>query len=375
MNIIIVCYPTYGGSGVLATELGNSLAKKGHKIHFVTYEQPVRLIEYCSNIFFHEVTVPPYPLFNFPPYEVALASKLVETIIHHEIDLIHVHYAIPHATAAYLAQQMVWQKYKKHIPFVTTLHGTDITIVGRNKSYGPAVSFSINNSNWVTAVSENLKNETYKNFEILKNISVIYNFVDNNKFNNKPNLDLRASFAADQQKIIVHASNFRKVKRVQDVVKVFEIVSKKADLILLMVGDGPERKDAEDLVYELNLSSRVFFLGKQNKIENIFNISDIFLLPSEYESFGLSALEAMASNNAVVSSNAGGLPEINTHNKTGFCVEVGNVVAMANSILYLLEDNNRLNQFKREAKKQSEKFDHTLIIPQYEQVYNNLISH
>ncbi|MDI9337277.1 MAG: N-acetyl-alpha-D-glucosaminyl L-malate synthase BshA [Alphaproteobacteria bacterium] len=373
MNIIIVCYPTYGGSGILATELGNSLAQKGHEVHFVTYQQPVRLRTYSSNIFFHEVDVPPYPLFNFPPYELALAGKLVNIAIQHHIDIVHVHYAIPHASAAYIMQKIVWQKHQKYIPFITTLHGTDITIVGRDKSYEPVVTFSINNSDIVTAVSQNLKDETYKHFEITKKIEVIYNFIDTEKFKCQCNPVLKNIFAPQGQKILVHASNFRKVKRIQDVIKIFEIVNEQVPVVLLMVGDGPERKEAEEYCIEHQLNAVVKFLGKQDDIQDIFAICDIFLLPSDYESFGLSALEAMASFSTVVSSNAGGLPEVNIHNFTGFTADVGNVQLMAQYCLELLNDNEKLLQFKHNAMQHAKQFNHTIIIPQYETLYQQLL--
>ncbi|MFN9710800.1 MAG: N-acetyl-alpha-D-glucosaminyl L-malate synthase BshA, partial [Bacteroidota bacterium] len=309
MNIGIVCYPTFGGSGVMATELGKALAEKGHMVHFITYQQPVRLSGFYTNIFYHEVRIPHYPLFDYPPYETTLASTMVDVVLNNRLDLLHVHYAIPHASAAYMAKQIL-KKKGIDIPVITTLHGTDITLVGKDKTFEPVVTFSINESDAITAVSHNLQKETYHNFKIEKQIQVIYNFVDVKRFSKKPLEAFRKVIAPNGEKIITHASNFRKVKRIKDVVDIFHLIHKKTPSKLLMVGDGPDRPEAEELCRKLNLCDDVRFLGKQHEIEEILAISDLFLLPSEYESFGLSALEAMAAGVPVLSSNAGGLTEI-----------------------------------------------------------------
>ncbi len=369
MRIGIVCYPTFGGSGVLATELGKALADKGHSVHFITYQQPVRLNVFSANIFYHEVRVPTYPLFDYPPYEVALASTMVDVILNHDLDLLHVHYAIPHASAAYMAKKIVEEKGRK-IPVITTLHGTDITLVGKDKTYAPVVTFSINESDSITAVSDNLKEETFKSFKITKEIEVIHNFVDVKRFSKKPIDAFRKVIAPDGEKIIVHASNFRKVKRVQDVVKIFAEVRKHLSAKLLMVGDGPERPFIENLARELGVFDDVRFLGKQDQMEEILVVSDLFLLPSDYESFGLAALEAMAAGMPVISSNAGGLPEINIHGVTGFMANVGDVVEMSRYAVELLSDDVKLEQFKKNAFENAEKFDIQNIIPIYEKLYS-----
>src|SRR6476620_3728305 len=324
MRIGIVCYPTFGGSGVLATELGKALADKGHSVHFITYQQPVRLNVFSANIYYHEVRVPTYPLFDYPPYEIALASTMVDVINNHKLDLLHVHYAIPHASAAYMAKQIVQKKGKK-IPFITTLHGTDITLVGRDKTYEPVVTFSINESDAITAVSQNLKEETYKSFAIEKDIQVIENFVDNARYDKKPIDAFRKVVAPNDEKILIHASNFRKIKRVEDVINIFANVHAQLSAKLLLVGDGPERRSMEDLVRKLQVQDDVRFLGKQDQIEEILLVSDLFLLPSQYESFGLAAMEAMAANVPVISSDAGGLPEININGETGYTAAIGDV--------------------------------------------------
>src|SRR6476469_3277742 len=328
MRIGIVCYPTFGGSGVLATELGKALADKGHSVHFITYQQPVRLNVFSANIYYHEVRVPTYPLFDYPPYEIALASTMVDVINHHNLDLLHVHYAIPHASAAYMAKQIVLKRGKK-IPFITTLHGTDITLVGRDKTYEPVVTFSINESDAITAVSKNLREETYKSFEIKKEIEVIYNFVDVKRFSKKPIDAFRKVIAPNGEKILLHASNFRKVKRVDDVVKIFMQIKEQIPVKLLFVGDGPERPYIESLCRDCVHHHDMRFLGKQEQMEDILPITDLFLLPSEYESFGLAALEAMAAGVPVVSSNAGGLKEINIDGETGYMANVGEVLTMS----------------------------------------------
>jgi N-acetyl-alpha-D-glucosaminyl L-malate synthase BshA len=370
MRIGIVCYPTFGGSGVLATELGKALADEGHQVHFITYQQPVRLNVFNTNIFYHEVRVPTYPLFDYPPYEVALASTMVDVIINHDLDLLHVHYAIPHASAAYMAKQIVKSKNGRNIPVITTLHGTDITLVGKDKTYEPVVTFSINESDAITAVSENLKQETYKSFHINKNIDVITNFVDVSRFNKKPFDAFKKVIAPEGEKILVHASNFRKVKRVDDVVKVFAEVRKQMPAKLLMVGDGPERPATEELARDLGVIDDIRFVGKQEQIEEILAVSDLFLLPSEYESFGLAALEAMAARVVVISTNAGGLPEIIIQGKTGFMADVGDVSAMSAFAISILKDNSHLEQMKQAAFEHAATFDIQHIIPQYEKLYS-----
>ncbi len=370
MKIGIACYPTFGGSGVLATELGKALADKGHKVHFITYQQPVRLNMFNANIFYHEVRVPTYPLFDYPPYEVALASTMVDAIINHDLDLLHVHYAIPHASAAYMAKQIVKSKTGRIVPVITTLHGTDITLVGRDKTYEPVVTFSINESDTITSVSENLKEETYKNFAITKDIEVITNFVDVARFAKKPIDAFKKVIAPNGEKILLHASNFRKVKRVEDVIKVFAEVKKEIPAKLMMVGDGPERPAAEDLARHLGVASDVSFVGKQEQMEEIMNVSDIFLLTSDYESFGLSALEAMAARSIVISTNAGGIPEINIDGVTGFMANVGDVATMAKQAIAVLKDEELLLKMKEQAYEQACKFDIQNIIPIYEKMYS-----
>ncbi len=369
MRIGIVCYPTFGGSGVLATELGKALADKGHSVHFITYQQPVRLNIFSANIFYHEVRVPTYPLFDYPPYEIALASTMVDVIMNHNLDLLHVHYAIPHASAAFMAKQIV-QKSGRKIPFITTLHGTDITLVGRDKMYEPVVTFSINESDAITAVSQNLKEETYRSFVINKDIEVIYNFVDVSRFSKKPIDAFRKVISPNGEKIIVHASNFRKIKRVFDVIKIFAQVRREVDCKLLMIGDGPERSGCEEIARRLGVQDEVRFLGKQEQMEEIMAIADLFLLPSEYESFGLSALEAMAAHVPVISSNAGGLPEVNIEGVTGFTANVGDIETMSRQAIDLLKDEEKLNLFKQQAFDQASRFDIHNIVPQYEQLYS-----
>ena len=369
MKIGIVCYPTFGGSGVLATELGKALAEKGHEIHFITYQQPVRLNSFHENIFYHEVRVPTYPLFDYPPYELALASTMVDVVLNHDLDLIHAHYAIPHASAAYTAKQIVKQKTGRSVPVITTLHGTDITLVGRDKTYEPVVTFSINESDVITAVSENLKQETLKHFEIRKEIEVIHNFVDLKRFNKKPLAAFKKVIAPHDEKIVVHASNFRKVKRIDDVMEIFKNIHAVTPSKLLMVGDGPERPVAEDLAKQYGIEADVRFLGKQEQMEDILAVSDLFLLPSEYESFGLAALEAMAASVVVVSSNAGGLGEINIDGKTGYTANIGDVATMSARAIELLKDEAKLKTFKHNALEQAKLFDIHHIIPIYENLY------
>jgi N-acetyl-alpha-D-glucosaminyl L-malate synthase BshA len=372
MKIGIVCYPTFGGSGVLATELGKALAQKGHMVHFITYQQPVRLNGFIPNIYYHEVQVPTYPLFDFPPYETALASTMVDVIKNHDLDLLHVHYAIPHASAAYMAKKIL-EEEGKTIPVITTLHGTDITLVGRDKTYAPVVSFSINQSDAITAVSKNLRDETYKIFNIEKEIEVIYNFVDVSRFSRKPIDAFRKVIAPDGEKIFMHASNFRKIKRVQDVVKVFYEVNKDIPSKLLFVGDGPERQTAEELSRSLGIVDQIRFVGKQDQMEDILAIADLFLLTSDYESFGLAALEAMAAGVPVISTNAGGLLEINIDGETGFTSEVGDIKGMSEKAKYLLWNNEVLKGFKTRAAAHAKKYDIQHIVPQYEQLYERFL--
>lgn len=372
MRIGIVCYPTFGGSGVLATELGKALANKNHQVHFITYQQPVRLSEFNANIFYHEVRVPTYPLFDYPPYETALSSTMVDVIVNNHIDLLHVHYAIPHASAAYMAKKIL-EKQGKYIPVITTLHGTDITLVGRDKTFAPVVTFSINESDAITAVSHNLRDETYKNFKIEKEIEVIQNFVDVSRFRKKPIDAFRRVIAPEGEKIILHASNFRKIKRVGDVVRIFSEVNKQVPSKLLFVGDGPERSAAESLCRDLGLCDDMRFVGKQEQIEEILAIADLFLLTSDYESFGLAALEAMAAGVPVISTNAGGLPEINIDGKTGYLGNVGDIKTMSERAIQLLSDDNLLEEFKNNAAAQARNFDIQSIVPKYESLYNRFL--
>ena len=369
MRIGIVCYPTFGGSGVLATELGKALADKGHSVHFITYQQPVRLNIFSANIYYHEVRVPTYPLFDYPPYEIALASTMVDVIMNHNLDLLHVHYAIPHASAAFMAKQII-QKSGRNIPVITTLHGTDITLVGRDKTYAPVVTFSINESDAITAVSQNLREETYRSFSIYKDIEVIYNFVDVSRFSKKPIDAFRKVISPNGEKIIVHASNFRKIKRVFDVIKIFAQIKKELPCKLLMIGDGPERTGCEETARRLDVQDDVRFLGKQEQMEEIMAIADLFLLPSDYESFGLSALEAMAAHVPVISSDAGGLPEVNINGVTGFLAPVGDIATMSRCAVDLLKDEEKLAQFKQQAFEQASRFDIHNIVPQYEKLYS-----
>lgn len=373
MNIGIVCYPTFGGSGVLATELGKALADKGHNIHFITYQQPVRLTGFSANIFYHEVRVPTYPLFDFPPYETALASTMVDVIRNNHLDLLHVHYAIPHAAAAYMAKKILEQENIR-IPVITTLHGTDITLVGKDKTYAPVVTFSINQSDAITAVSDNLREETFANFKIEKEIEVIHNFVDIKRFSKKPIDAFRKVIAPNGERIILHASNFRKIKRITDVIHIYANIRKEIPAKLLLVGDGPERPMAEELSRELEICDDVRFVGKQQDMEEIYVIADLFLLPSEYESFGLAALEAMAGGAPVVSSNAGGLPEIIIPGKNGFMSNVGDVEGMSKQAISILKDDNTLASFKANAQAQSLRFDISNIVPQYEELYEKVIA-
>lgn len=374
MNIGIVCYPTYGGSGVLATELGMALSHKGYNVHFITSHQPVRLDFLNPNLHFHEVFMEDYPLFHYQPYELALSSKLVEVVEKHELDLLHVHYAIPHAYAAYMAKQMLEQKGIT-IPIITTLHGTDITLVGSHPVYKTAVEFSINNSDVVTAVSESLRSDTLRLFNIYNKIEVIYNFIDFEMQKDWNDDDcIRETLAKSDEKIITHVSNFRPVKRVNDVIKIFYKIQSKISAKLLMVGDGPEREQAERLAKKLGIKEKILFLGKSDEVRKILCFTDLFLLPSETESFGLAALEAMAARTPVISSNTGGLPEVNLEGKTGYLSDVGDVDEMAKNAIYILEDENRLNEFKDKALAFSKNFTIKKILPQYEELYDLVTS-
>jgi N-acetyl-alpha-D-glucosaminyl L-malate synthase BshA len=372
MKIGIVCYPTFGGSGVVATELGKALADRGHQVHFVTYNQPARLDLFSENLFYHEVSVSNYPLFDFPPYELALASRLVDVVRFEKLDVLHVHYAIPHASAAFMAKQILLT-YGIYIPVVTTLHGTDITLVGKDRTFKPVVTFSINKSDGVTAVSEHLRSDTYKFFEIENEIKVIPNFIDLTRFNLKAKDHFKKAIAPAGEKIIIHTSNFRKVKRTPDVIKIFAKLVKKIPSKLLMVGDGVERSSCEQLARDLGVSSDVRFLGKQDAIEEILSVSDLFLMPSESESFGLAALEAMACKVPVISSNTGGLPELNIDGETGFLRDAGDVDGMAEQAVYILEDEDRLQIFKDNALARAKQFDLANILPIYEDYYVEVI--
>jgi len=373
MRIGIVCYPTYGGSGVVATELGMALAKSGHKIHFITYKRPARLNKFHENIYFHEVSGADYPLFEYAPYETSLASKLVDVIKYENLDVLHVHYAIPHAAVAYMAKQVL-KSHGIKIPVVTTLHGTDITLVGADKTFGPVVEFSINNSDGTTAVSKMLKDETENIFNINEPIEVIYNFIDFDRFRKVDKNHFRMALAPDGERVLIHVSNFRKVKRVDDVIKVFNIVQKKFPAKLLLVGDGPERNVCEALCRELGVCQDVRFLGKQDAVEELLAIADVFIIPSQNESFGLAALEAMACEVPVVSSNIGGLPEVNIEGHTGFLCDVGDIETMAEKVIHILEDENRHKEFRKNALEHARKFDIQYILPQYVKYYEQVIA-
>jgi len=373
MKIAIVCYPTFGGSGVVATELGLELARKGHEIHFITYRQPVRLALLNPNVHYHEVNVPEYPLFHYQPYELALSSKLVDMVKLHKIELLHVHYAIPHAYAGYMAQQML-RDQGIHVPMVTTLHGTDITLVGKHPNYKTAVSFSINKSDIVTAVSQDLKEETYRLFDVKNEIHVIPNFIELEKHRNENHIACQRSvMAKKEERIITHISNFRKVKRIPDVVKIFYKIQQTIPSKLMLVGDGPERLPAERLCEELGIVDKVIFFGNSNEIDSILSYSDLFLLPSETESFGLAALEAMAWSVPVISSNTGGLPEVNVQGVSGYLAPVGDIDAMAKDAIAILNNNETLATFKKQALEVAQQFDIALILPQYEKLYHEAL--
>lgn len=372
MKIGIVCYPTYGGSGVVATELGMGLAKKGHEIHFITYKRPARLSSFYSNIILHEVNSMEYPLFEYTPYETSLASKLVDVIKYEKLDVLHVHYAIPHAAVAYMAKQIL-KSEGIEIPIITTLHGTDITLVGDDASFKPVVEFSINNSDGVTAVSDHLKQKTNDNFDIKNDIRVIYNFIDFQRFKKINKDHFRKAIAPDGERILVHTSNFRKVKRVDDVIRVFEKVNQEINCKLLLIGDGPERQHLEKLCRTIGLCDHIRFLGKQDAIEELLAVSDVFILPSANESFGLAALEAMACEVPVVSSNAGGIPEVNIDGSTGFLHDIGDTDGMANSVLKILKNDHLMAELSKNALAKAQTFHIDHILPQYESYYSEVI--
>lgn len=373
MKIGIVCYPTYGGSGVVATELGKGLAQKGHKVHFISYRVPARLESYIDNVYYHEVSFADYPLFELAPYETALSSKILDVAKFEKLDLLHVHYAIPHAATAYMAKQIL-RSQGYFLPYITTLHGTDITLVGKDPTYEPVVTFTINQSDGVTAVSDYLKRETFKNFKVDRPIEMIHNFVDLKRFHKEKKMHFKAAIAPGGEKILVHTSNFRRVKRTEDVVKVFSKIHDKIPSKLLLIGDGPDRQAVEHLSRDLNLGEDVRFLGKQEAVEEILAISDLFLMPSEYESFGLAALEAMACEVPVVSTNAGGIPEIQIQGVTGFMSKVGDVDDMAANALKIFSSAETLNKFKQQAHEQSKQFDIENILPKYEKYYESVLA-
>ncbi|WP_264530687.1 N-acetyl-alpha-D-glucosaminyl L-malate synthase BshA [Flavobacterium sp. N502540] len=373
MKIAIVCYPTFGGSGVVATELGLELARRGHEIHFITYSQPVRLALLNPNVHYHEVNVPEYPLFHYQPYELALSSKLVDMVKLYKIEVLHVHYAIPHAYAGYMAKQML-KNEGINLPMITTLHGTDITLVGNHPFYKPAVTFSINKSDYVTSVSQSLKDDTLKLFKIKNKIKVIPNFIELDKVRKDPQAPChRYVMAKEDERIITHISNFRKVKRIPDIIKIFYNIQKEIPSKLMMVGDGPEKEKAEVLCMELGIYDKVIFFGNSNEIDKILCFTDLFLLPSETESFGLAALEAMSSGVPVISSNSGGLPEVNFDGFSGYLSNVGNVEEMAANAIKILKDDDVLNQFKANALEVARKFDIKTILPKYEALYQKAI--
>ena len=373
MKIGILCYPTFGGSGVVATELGKAIADKGHSVHFITYSQPVRLEHFIENVFYHEVSVADYPLFEYAPYETALTSKLVDVARYEKLDLVHVHYAIPHASVAYMARKIMESQGQK-LPFITTLHGTDITLVGKNESYSPVVTFAIDQSDAVTSVSKSLKEDTYKNFRICKQIDVIPNFIDLSRFTKQRKDHFKVAIAPNNEKLVIHASNFRPVKRVSDVIKIFNIIAEKIPCKLLLIGDGPDRNKCEKESRETPAGEHIRFLGKMDMVEEILSVGDLFILPSETESFGLAALEAMACQVPVISTNTGGLPELNVNGVTGFMSEVGDIEDMARNAIHILSDENILQKFKQQSLTHAKKFDIREILPLYENLYNRVIS-
>jgi len=373
MKIGVVCYPTFGGSGVVATELGIELSKKGHEVHFITYSQPVRLDALSSNLHYHEVNVPDYPLFKYEPYELALSSKLFDVISKHKIDVLHVHYAIPHAYAAYMAKKIL-NENGYNIPIITTLHGTDITLVGNHPFYKPAVTFSINKSDIVTCVSKSLMEDTREFFGITKEIKVIPNFIDIDKYDKKHNLCERNMIADGDEKIIVHVSNFRPLKRIKDVLEIFKKINEKINSKLIMVGDGPDKKKAKEFLRKHNLKNKVIFLGKTNQVDEILCSSDLFLLPSEKESFGLAALEAMALKVPVISSNAGGLKDLNINGNSGYTSDVGDIDSMAQNAIKILTDSSLEKKYRTQAFENAKKYDIKKVIPLYEKIYNEALN-
>jgi N-acetyl-alpha-D-glucosaminyl L-malate synthase BshA len=370
MKIGIVCYPTYGGSGVVATELGKALSREGHEIHFITYSQPTRLDFFNPNLYYHEVSIKSYPLFLYPPYELALASRMVDVVLNEQLDLLHVHYAVPHASAAYMAQQILKTKGRE-VPFITTLHGTDITIVGKDATNEPVVTFSINNSNGVTAVSEDLKRDTLEHFDVTVPIHVIPNFIDLNRFKKQAKEHFKKAICPNGEKLLVHTSNFRKVKRVDDVIKMFCELRKVVPTKLLLIGDGPERQRVEDMAREV-CTEDIRFLGKLDAVEEVLSVSDLFIITSEKESFGLAALEAMACEVPVISTRAGGLPELNIDGQSGYLCDVGDTEDMVQKAIHIL-DSDHLEAFKKGALKRAKDFEISKILPQYEEVYLEVI--
>ena len=373
MKIGVVCYPTFGGSGVVATELGIELSKKGHEVHFITYSQPVRLDALSSNLHYHEVNVPDYPLFKYEPYELALSSKLFDVISKHKIDVLHVHYAIPHAYAAYMAKKIL-KENGYNIPIITTLHGTDITLVGNNPFYKPAVTFSINKSDIVTCVSKSLMEDTREFFGIKREIKVIPNFIDIDKYAKKHNLCQGNMLAQDDEKIIVHVSNFRPLKRIIDVLKIFEKINQKINSKLIMVGDGPDKKKAKDFLRKNNLKNKVIFLGKTSEVDEILCSSDLFLLPSEKESFGLAALEAMALKVPVISTNTGGLKDLNINGNSGYTSDIGDIDSMAKNAIKILSDDSLEKKYRSQAFENAKKYDIKTVIPLYEKIYDQALN-
>lgn len=372
MKIGIVCYPTYGGSGVVATELGKALAAKGHQVHFITYNQPVKLDVFSPNIFYHEVSVSDYPLFEYPPYELVLSSKLVDVVKYEKLDLLHVHYAIPHASAAYMAKKILASQ-GICIPFITTLHGTDITLVGKDPSFEPVITFVINESDGVTAVSKSLKDDTLKYFKVTNEIQVIPNFINIDDYSPEHISCSRKDYAPYGEKILIHVSNFRKVKRVEDVLRVFDKIRKSIPSKLILIGDGPERAAIELLCRKLDTCGDIISLGKIRDPERIIAVADLFLLTSETESFGLAALEAMAAGVPVISSNTGGIPEVNIHNFSGMLSNVGDIEDMAQNALLILADDSKLKQFKLNAMEQAKRFSVEKILPMYENLYRTVL--
>ncbi len=372
MKIGIVLYPTFGGSGVVATELGKALSKKGHEIHFITYSQPVRLGSFRENIYYHEVALSDYPLFDHQPYETILASKMVDVVKYEKLNLLHVHYAIPHASAAYMAKQIL-RSQGIEIPFVTTLHGTDITLVGKDPSFEPVITFCINQSDAITAVSQSLKDDTYSHFKTDREIHVIPNFIDSKDQLGEMDFEKRRRYAKDEERILCHISNFRKVKRVEDVIRMFALVNEQIPSKLIFAGDGPERNNLERLVRELDLCGRVIFVGKVSDTSHVLEISDLFILPSETESFGLAALEAMAVGVPVISSNTGGIPEVNIHGETGYLSNVGDVDEMAKNAIYLLQNETLFQEFRQNSLKRAKVFSLKNVLPLYEDIYDRLV--